>query len=429
MQSRRNTPWRIRALIAALVAGFSLSTPGLAAATPSADDFTPMDEYERMSIAQMEVELARVTAAKDDADIQLSIVGEELARAQQDLEDAQVRLAEAQEEANEAAQERDAARDQLASVAQTAYRSGSGSLDRFAPYLQTDGLAEVQRKAAILDKFSHDTDFQLQQVVALDQVARGLEEQAKESEAQVSAAKVEVEQREQLAQTAAIAAENQVTEVQQRRTALIAQLAERRNVLIAEEEARQERIQAEQRRRQEAAERARVEREQQQVAQAEARRQAEAAAQAEANRQQSAERDQRPATPAPAPKPTPPSNSSRGAAVVAWAETKLGVPYVWGGNGYLGYDCSGLAQNAWASQGVRLPRVAADQYWATRRVAISDLQPGDLVFWGRGGGTAEIYHVAIYAGNGQMIEAPRPGLNVKYSPLRYQNLLPYGGRP
>ncbi|MDO5729655.1 MAG: hypothetical protein Q4P71_08540 [Actinomycetaceae bacterium] len=260
MRPAKHTKWRVRAIMTMLVASVSLSIPGLALADPNTDNFRPMDEYERLTMAQIEVELARVSAAKEEADIRVLQVAEELAQAQDELLRAEQQSADAQKAAEDARAEHEQARLRLASVSQTAYRTGTGSLEKFAPYLQADGLAEVQRRSAILEKFSHETDFQLQQVTALDQVARALEEQAKQSEVKVRDAKEAVEARAAEVQTAADAADQQVTEVQERRTALIAQLAERRQVLIAEEEARQKRLEEERQKRLEAAERARVER-------------------------------------------------------------------------------------------------------------------------------------------------------------------------
>ncbi|WP_072343023.1 C40 family peptidase [Actinomyces urinae] len=114
---------------------------------------------------------------------------------------------------------------------------------------------------------------------------------------------------------------------------------------------------------------------------------------------------------------------------MAFAKARIGTPYLWGGTGAGGYDCSGLAMTAWASQGVSLPRTSQQQYWATQRVSINNLQPGDLVFYGPGGSTSGIYHVAIYAGGGMMVEATVPGDYVRLNPLRYGDLVPFGGRP
>lgn len=121
-------------------------------------------------------------------------------------------------------------------------------------------------------------------------------------------------------------------------------------------------------------------------------------------------------------------NSGIGERALAIAKTRVGVPYLWGGIGKGGYDCSGLVYSSFAQAGKPVPRVATDQYWASKRVAIKDLQPGDLVFWGNGGSDKSIYHVAFYVGNGQILEAPYPGEVVKFNPLRYYDLLPYGGR-
>ncbi|MDQ0736932.1 C40 family peptidase [Arthrobacter agilis] len=115
-----------------------------------------------------------------------------------------------------------------------------------------------------------------------------------------------------------------------------------------------------------------------------------------------------PAPPAPVrPAPAPPSGSGAGAAALSYALSKTGAAYhyAWGGNGPRGYDCSGLTQQAFASAGVFLPRTAAQQYAAVQHVPLSQLQPGDLVFWGSG---ADIWHVAIYLGGNRVVNALNP---------------------
>ena len=109
--------------------------------------------------------------------------------------------------------------------------------------------------------------------------------------------------------------------------------------------------------------------------------------------------------------------------VIANAETQIGVPYVWGGTTpNVGFDCSGLLQWAFREAGVSIPRVTHDQWNAGQRVEWDDLQRGDLLFW-RSDPTAPDYisHVAIYLGEGQMLEAPRTGLDVRVTPVRTAN--------
>ncbi|MFD0253672.1 NlpC/P60 family protein [Streptomyces sp. NPDC127113] len=135
--------------------------------------------------------------------------------------------------------------------------------------------------------------------------------------------------------------------------------------------------------------------------------------------------------------------SGHGAAADALRKAvgRIGTPYAWGGggpagpskgfcdgtNGYLngdcvassttGFDCSGLVQYAFSPK-LKLPRTASAQYGATsdRPVSRSDLKEGDLLFWSRGG-SGSIYHVAIYAGDGNVVQAPRTGKNVELAPL------------
>jgi hypothetical protein len=100
------------------------------------------------------------------------------------------------------------------------------------------------------------------------------------------------------------------------------------------------------------------------------------------------------------------------------AVSRLGLPYVWGAAGPTSFDCSGLVQWSLAQAGVVMPRVAADQARTGPAVPVSALQPGDLLFY-HTDPTAPGYisHVAIYLGNGQMIQAPEPGMNVEVVPV------------
>jgi cell wall-associated NlpC family hydrolase len=99
------------------------------------------------------------------------------------------------------------------------------------------------------------------------------------------------------------------------------------------------------------------------------------------------------------------------------AESRLGLPYVWGGNGPSVFDCSGLVRWSLAQAGVVMPRVAADQARTGPQVPVSQLQPGDLLFYYTDP-TAPGYisHVAIFLGDGKMLQAPQPGQNVEVVP-------------
>lgn len=117
--------------------------------------------------------------------------------------------------------------------------------------------------------------------------------------------------------------------------------------------------------------------------------------------------------------PLPPLDGSRGAQVIAIASRYFGVPYRFGGTTPRGFDCSGLTQYVYAQLGIDLPRTAAQQYGATRRVSRSEAQPGDLVFFFGGG---SISHVGIYAGDNMMIAAPRSGTVVRKQKIYSSNV-------
>jgi peptidoglycan DL-endopeptidase CwlO len=105
--------------------------------------------------------------------------------------------------------------------------------------------------------------------------------------------------------------------------------------------------------------------------------------------------------------------SSQADKAVSFVYAQLGCPYVYGGTGPCtsGFDCSGLVQAAWSAAGVGIPRDTYSQWAALPPVPMSDLQPGDLIFYNGTG------HVAMYVGGGYIVDAPRSGLNVEKIPM------------
>ncbi|MEU9577681.1 C40 family peptidase [Streptomyces chilikensis] len=108
------------------------------------------------------------------------------------------------------------------------------------------------------------------------------------------------------------------------------------------------------------------------------------------------------------------ASAARGQKAVAFAEARIGLPYVWGATGPDSYDCSGLTQAAWKAAGVDLPRTTYDQVNAGTTVPVSEAEPGDLVFF-----YDDVTHVGVYAGGGMMIHAPKPGTYVREESIYY----------
>jgi cell wall-associated NlpC family hydrolase len=117
-----------------------------------------------------------------------------------------------------------------------------------------------------------------------------------------------------------------------------------------------------------------------------------------------------------------PNASTTVVAALTFVAQQLGTPYLWGGTGVGGFDCSGLVQAAYRQAGIALPRVAQDQFDAGPRVAAgSPVQSGDLVFFGDG--PTDVEHVGIYVGEGEMIDAPYTGTVVRFDPADMSNLV------
>ncbi len=117
-----------------------------------------------------------------------------------------------------------------------------------------------------------------------------------------------------------------------------------------------------------------------------------------------------------------PALSGGAAAAIEFAAGQLGTPYLWGGTGAGGFDCSGLVQAAYQRGGIDLPRVAQDQFDAGPPVPDgAAVQPGDLLFFGNGADGVD--HVGLYVGAGEMIDAPHTGAAVRLDDADWPDLV------
>ncbi|MER7109592.1 C40 family peptidase [Streptomyces sp. NPDC000229] len=114
--------------------------------------------------------------------------------------------------------------------------------------------------------------------------------------------------------------------------------------------------------------------------------------------------------------------SQRGAAALAAADTQVGKPYISGAEGPNAYDCSGLTQWAYRQAGVSITRTTFTQHNDGVKIGRSQLKPGDLVFFNN------LAHVGLYAGNGQVLHAPKPGTFVRYESMEWLGDFQFGVR-
>ncbi|MCX5194410.1 NlpC/P60 family protein [Streptomyces sp. NBC_00249] len=110
--------------------------------------------------------------------------------------------------------------------------------------------------------------------------------------------------------------------------------------------------------------------------------------------------------------------TAAGGAALRYAAEQIGKPYVWGAEGPASFDCSGLTSRAWEHAGRSIPRTSQEQWARLPRVPLEGLRPGDLVVY-----FPKATHVALYIGDGKVIQAPRPGAKVKVSPIAANPLL------
>ena len=416
--------------------------PGaIAQADPDAsdDDVRAAQEAVRTgagAVAAIELELAQQSAALDAAWVAVATAAEDYTGAVVAQDAAQAAAADAAERSARADEQVEEARAELGRIALEANRSG-GSLDSVAVLLSAEGYEDFVARSTAIDQIGQRTERAVQRYQAAELVGRTLAELAQEAADQARQAASSAEQALRQAEQLQAAAEAEVASVAAEREVLLAQLAELRQTSLEVERARQAVLDAE--------------------------RAARADAAARAGHPSQPPTGGGPATPAGPPPTTPPTSTppagdpptstpppstppssdpyglgtgsqrgsaAQGEAAVAWALQQVGKAYLYGGSGPDAFDCSGLTMRAWEAAGLRINRSSRDQYRQVYKITYDSMRPGDLIFWGDvPSDPGSVHHVAMYIGNGQIVEAPRDGVPLRVTAVRWSNTMPFAGRP
>lgn len=397
-----------------------------AGAYPTAEDVArARADADRRAAASAAVE-ARLTAAQGERE-QASLAAE---RAVETYNGAQVRLTRARAAESEALAQaavaelaRYTAAEEAARLAAETYRQGAtAELSAIDALIGAPGPRAAGAQAAVVRVVSGSTRQILDAATGTAAAATRAGAAAREATAAAERAAAEVRTARDRAQAQVAAGQAQVAEIGRRREQLLGELAAARGTTVELERRRREAQEAIAAHAAEEAARAAAE-----AAEA-ARASADQAAQ-ERPSQEPADQEQ-PAGPSAASPDGPGVRSAEGAeAAIAFARSKIGLPYIWGGEGPAGYDCSGLTMMAWRTGGRRITHFAADQYAESTPVTYRQLRPGDLVFWSDTGRAADIHHVGLYIGDDQMIEAPRAGMPIKQASLWIMGTPDFYARP
>lgn len=320
------------------------------------------------TIANAKAQAAAIAARLNYLGGQVSQLSEKYDQAQLTLSQANQRVAKAQIQITQTQEAISSIKSKLAQEAITAYIDG-GSLANLSAILNENPTEASVRQEYLNIVTNSQTDL-IASYTAAKQSLRQEQTSLKSLQSQAVSAVNQVNSAKSAAQAAVQAEQSQLQSV----NATIATLVRQRQQYLA--------AQAALKAQQQAAARARV-------------------ISAESGAPSSQRPASRPAPPsAGSSNATPAASASQAAIAVSWARRELGKPYVFGGAGPNVFDCSGLTSYVYAQAGVHLPHSAAAQYSDTRRVSLSDLRPGDLIFY-----YSPISHVAIYIGGGEVIQA------------------------
>ncbi|WP_156160579.1 C40 family peptidase [Demequina soli] len=432
-------------------------------------------------IDDLDSAIASLADARDQATANALSAGEDYVQAKDASDSAQDTLKAANKRADAAEKELAKAREALAGVAQAAYRDG-GSMTQLGAVVGAETVDQVITRSEAFDRGSDQADIYVQRVKAAELVASTMRQYADDAATTAQKAADDAQAKYVEARDAQAHAEQAVAVANETRAEAVTRLAAMRGVTVALEEQRQAGLEADR----QAAAQAEAERRQ---------REAEAAAQATADptptRPQptatatstprptgtsspkpsetstpkpsaTATSTPRPtpsktadpvttpdpvetpapvetSTPKPTPTPTTPpvstswrSTAAQGRTAAAHSLTLVGREYLLGGSGPK-YDCSGVTSESWSSAGLWITRSSRSQYAAVSHVPYSQIREGDLVFYATNpSDPSTIYHVAIYVGNGMVMEAVNYSKPAGVRPLyawMTSNMMPYIGRP
>lgn len=436
------------------IVGILAVTTGLSASADPGPVYPSKSQVDKAksAVASTSGKVSSLDAQYATASARLSQVQESAAAAAEAYNGARYELdkrtaeaAAAKKRAAQAQEIADAAGLQVRRYAASVYQQG-GNLGELEAYLSSTGPQDLMDRATAIEAVSDSRTRTLQRAAASSIVADTMRKQAASAEAAQAKAAEAAQAARNAAQAQADQAQAATAQIQHQQQALTVQLASLRKTSVALEKQRQDGLAAAAVARAAAAEAARQARlaaERAKAARtaaarkaaeraaaraaAEAARQKAAAEAAEQAAREAAQQNQPKPRPQPENPPPPPSTNGGVSAVIAYARAQIGKPYEWGGDGPNTFDCSGLTMRAWQRAGVGLSHYTGAQWDETSRVAISDLRAGDLVFFGSSGPNS--HHVGLYIGDGQMIEAPYTGANVRYASIYRSDLVSYGGRP
>jgi peptidoglycan DL-endopeptidase CwlO len=386
-----------------------------------------------------------VPSKQDVAQAQQAVTSKrgEVGRIRSELEAANTRLQDASDKAEIAAEayngaqwEADQARDAADKAREAAQQAGAAQESQRKAYAQgivgnyqaapqltalagiakADGIDQVQQQTQAMRTSQRALNAQYGRLQASAALAKVTAEQATDAESKAVKAEADAKQKRDVAAAAAEQAQGEAAGIAVQKNKLLKQLARLKHVSVAIAAQRQAAL--EERARERAAEAAAAKAAAEAAAQQAAQEAAAKAAQQKAAQRgattgslQSGSGASAPATPAPTSAPS--SSASGVAAALAFARDQIGEPYVWGAAGPNSWDCSGLVMRAWAQGGIDLPHYSVAQYEQSTPISFGDLRPGDLVFWGTTSNPGSIHHVALYAGNGMIIQAPHTGADVE----------------
>ncbi|MGZ4474178.1 MAG: NlpC/P60 family protein [Nocardioides sp.] len=420
-------PTSKRTLGTAAVLSLGLASTCLIASSALASPHDPVPSKQDVAQAQQAVTSKRGEVEQVQAELAAANV-----RLQQASDRAEI-ASEAYNGAQWAADQARAAADKARAAAaaakatqetqRTAYAAGVVGNYQAAPEVtalagmaEANGIDQVQQQSQAMETAQKALNAQYGRVQASAALATVTARQASDAEKKAVAAEADAKAKRDAATAAQAQAQAAAGEIAAQKSQLIHQLARLKNVSVRVAAKRQAAL--EERAQQRAAAAAAAKAAAEAAAQKKARDDAAAAAQR--NEKSAAAQGARTGqlqgsgdSYVPAPVSAPPASAGGVAAALAFARSQIGDPYVWGATGPNSWDCSGLTMAAWARGGISLPHYSIAQYEQSTPISYDDLRPGDLVFWGTTDNPSSIHHVALYAGNGMIVQAPHTGAYVE----------------